>query len=80
MIIHTIIDPLDIFYEEPKQPEAQNSESFSTDPYFFLQKDEYYKNYIQKAELAFLSLVKNHTLGNTAHHCHEAATAVHINL
>lgn len=36
MIIHTIIDPLDIFYEEPKQPEAQNSESFSTDPYFFL--------------------------------------------
>ena len=50
MIIHTIIDPLDIFYEEPKQPEAQNSESFSTDPYFFIQKDEYYKNYIQKAE------------------------------
>lgn len=50
MIIHTIIDPLDIFYEEPKQLEAQNSESFSTDPYFFLQKDEYYKNYIQKAE------------------------------
>lgn len=22
MIIHTIIDPLDIFYEEPKQPEG----------------------------------------------------------
>ena len=43
MIIHTIIDPLDIFYEEPKQPEAKNSESFSTDPYFFLQKDEYSK-------------------------------------
>ena len=50
MIIHTIIDPMDIFYEDSKHPEVKNTESFSTDPYFFLQKDEHYKNYVQKAD------------------------------
>lgn len=58
MIIHTIIDPLDIFYEEPKQPEAQNSESFSTDPYFFLQKRRVLQKLYSKGGMSFFIACK----------------------
>lgn len=47
MIIHTIISPADIFYKEPEQI-SKKPEEFSTDPYLYLDKDEYYKKYVQK--------------------------------
>lgn len=47
MIIHTIISPADIFYKAPEQVNKK-PESFSTDPYFYLAGDEYYKKYVQK--------------------------------
>ncbi len=47
MIIHTIISLEDIFYQKPKS-EMKNTQVFSTDPYYFLDKNEYYKKYIQQ--------------------------------
>lgn len=60
MIIHTIIDPLDIFYEEPKQPEAQNSESFSTDPYFFFRKTSITKIIFKRRNELFIACKKSY--------------------
>lgn len=47
MILHTIISPEDIFYQKPSG-EVKNVETFSTDPYYYLNKDEYYKQYVQQ--------------------------------
>lgn len=50
MILHTIISPVDILYSPEmvnKKPEKNNAVCV-TDPYFFLEKDEYYRKYIQK--------------------------------
>lgn len=53
-MIHTIISLEDIFYQEPtlemkkSMPEVKNIQTFSTDPYYYLNKDEYYKKYVQK--------------------------------
>lgn len=47
MILHTIISPEDIFYQKPSR-EVKNSEPFSTDPYYYLNKDNYYKKYVQQ--------------------------------
>lgn len=41
MILHTIISPEDIFYQKPSG-EVKNVETFSTDPYYYLNKDNYY--------------------------------------
>lgn len=41
MILHTIISPEDIFYQKPSG-EVKNAETFSTDPYYYLNKDNYY--------------------------------------
>lgn len=49
MIIHTIISPADIFYQKP-QPEAKNAEVFSTDPYYYLNKDEFYQKYVHQQD------------------------------
>lgn len=49
MILHTIISPEDIFYQKPS-PEVKNAESFSTDPYYYLNKDKYYKKYVQQSQ------------------------------
>lgn len=45
MIIYTVISPEEIFFDQSqeKQPEQ---EQFSTDPYFYLNQDEYYKQYV----------------------------------
>lgn len=47
MILHTIISPEDIFYQKPSM-EVKSEEPFSTDPYYYLNKDSYYKNYVQQ--------------------------------
>ena len=41
MIIHTIISPEHIFYK--KDEKAQYSAKFSTDPYFHLKTDMFYR-------------------------------------
>ena len=42
MVLHTIISPADIFYDFSK-----NMEICITDPFHYLEQDEYYKQNIQ---------------------------------
>lgn len=50
MILHTIVSLADILYSPEKinKISEKNNAVCMTDPYFFLEKDEYYRKYIQK--------------------------------
>lgn len=45
MVLHTIISPADIFYDFSKNMEniKKNEEICITDPFHYLEQDEYYK-------------------------------------
>ena len=49
MVLHTIISPADIFYDFSKNMEniKKNEEICFTDPFHYLELDEYYKQNIQ---------------------------------
>ncbi|MDE6102963.1 MAG: hypothetical protein K2F60_00365 [Oscillospiraceae bacterium] len=49
MLLHTIISPADIFYDFSKETGniKKTEELCVTDPFHYLEKDEYYKQYIQ---------------------------------
>lgn len=49
MILHTIISPADIFFEQENAGYKCKDKTYEciTDPYFFLEKDGYYSKYIQ---------------------------------
>ncbi len=46
MIIHSVINAMDIFYAKSSE-QVMKTEAFSTDPYYFLNKDKYYQKYVQ---------------------------------
>lgn len=49
MLLYTIISPADIFYDFSKETEniKKTEEICVTNPFHYLEKDEYYKQYIQ---------------------------------
>ncbi|MGN0621917.1 MAG: hypothetical protein ACI4I9_08620 [Porcipelethomonas sp.] len=50
MILYTILNPADVLLSQENEniAEAGKSAECITDPYFFLEKDEYYSKYINK--------------------------------
>lgn len=47
MILHTIIGVWDVLYGNTPE-KLRKSEKPSTDPFCYLEKDEYYKKYVQR--------------------------------
>lgn len=45
MIIHTVVNPEHIFY---KKPETKRQAVFSTDPYFYLKTDLFYRKNVMR--------------------------------